>query len=528
MKRLKDYYNRQIEKMGKKQKITFYTATVILSILIILSIVSLSYAFFTSIITGNETASSDVVETGTLSIVYTNGQELRGESIEPGWSLSKTFTVENTGTVEATYNINWENLTNTFVNKTDLVMSLTSTNGGGTLEETQIRGSGSHINIIKNIKIDPRVIQEYTLTIEYKNKDYDQSSDMGRSLIGKIEVRDVNEKINEEYIATDYIIEKYREDNTEGLIKLNQPETEQTPALVEYRYSGSNEEVKNYINFNNETWRIIGVSPVDDGTGKYENRLKLIRDESIGDYPWDTSAKGINDFIYNNKQYYGGGINQWGESGTYNGADLMRLLNPGYESESINNSLYWNRGNGTCYAAYNNATTLCDFSDTGLTSDAKSMIGDAKWYIGASVVTGTTSAMSYEQERSSATGAIDTGITISKTTSWIGKVGLMYPSDYGYASSGCYETKVFHQINSDDYRKEECTSTNWLYTENYEWTLSAIIDNNNGIRAIINTGYVGSNVAANRLIQRPTLYLSPSVKITSGDGTKENMYELEI
>ena len=196
MKRLKEYYKRQIEKMGKKQKTTFYTATVILSILIILSIVSLSYAFFTSIITGNETASSDVVETGTLSIVYTNGQELRGESIEPGWSLSKTFTVENTGTVESTYNINWENLTNTFVNKTDLVMSLTSTNGGGTLSESQIRGSGSHINIIKDIKIEPRVIQEYTLTIEYKNKDYDQSSDMGKSLIGKIEVRDANEVLN--------------------------------------------------------------------------------------------------------------------------------------------------------------------------------------------------------------------------------------------------------------------------------------------------------------------------------------------
>ena len=323
-------------------------------------------------------------------------------------------------------------------------------------------------------------------------------------------------------LATKIITDKYNETNSEGLIKLEQPSTVQTPALTEYRYTGVSTGVKNYVRFNNELWRIIGVFKVDNGTGTYEERLKIIRDESIGVYSWDTSASSINS---------GYGINQWGESGSYNGADLMRLLNPGYESESVNNSLYWNRDSGECYyshISYDYHISPCDFSDTGLTSDAKSMIGDAKWYIGASVVTGTTSAMSYEQERSSATGAIDTGITISKTTSWIGKVGLMYPSDYGYASSGCYETKVFHQINSDDYRKEECTSTNWLYTENYEWTLSAIIDNNNGIRAIINTGYVGSNVAANRLIQRPTLYLSPSVKITSGDGTKENMYELEI
>ena len=67
-----------------------------------------------------------------------------------------------------------------------------------------------------------------------------------------------------------------------------------------------------------------------------KNRLKIIREESIGDYSWDTSeSSSINS---------GYGINQWGESGSYNGADLMRLLNPGYESESINNSLYWNRG----------------------------------------------------------------------------------------------------------------------------------------------------------------------------------------
>ena len=515
MKRLKEYYKRQIEKMGKKQKITFYTASVILSILIILSIVSLSYAFFTSIITGNETAKSDVVETGTLSITYTNGQELRGESIEPGWSLSKTFTVENTGTVEATYNINWENLTNTFVNKEDLVMSLTSTNGGGTLEETQIRGSGSHINIIKNIKIQPGVIQEYTLTIEYKNKDYDQSSDMGKSLIGKIEVRDAKEKLNETGIATEVIRSKYDEDNTDGLIKLNQPETEQTPALVEYRYSGSNEEVKNYVNFNNETWRIIGVSPVDDGTGNYENRLKIIREESIGSYSWDTSEASINS---------GYGINQWGESGTYNGADLMRLLNPGYESESINNSLYWNRENGTCYNGINNATTSCDFSSTGLTNDAKSMIGNAKWYIAASE-NNTTTQESYTQERKSTTTQFtDTGISIARTSSSVGKVGLMYASDYGYASSGCRNG----ELTLDNYDNEICINSNWLYNNYYKALLSPRIVHRHSLRNIDKSGNVCDDIAIDTSGIHPVIYLTSEVKISSGNGTIENPYNLSL
>ena len=232
-----------------------------------------------------------------------------------------------------------------------------------------------------------------------------------------------------ELTGADTIISKSTENNNDGLIKLNQPATEQTAELTEYRYSGSNEEVKNYVSFNNETWRIIGVFPTDDGSGTYKNRLKIIREESIGAYSWDTSESTIN---------YGWGINQWGESGTYNGADLMRLLNPGYESESINNSLYWNRGSGTCYNGDKNATTSCDFSRTGLTSDAKSMIGNVKWYTAASEwyndasdLDNITTQESYTQERGDIEGITDIGISVTKTISWNGKVGLMYPSDVG-------------------------------------------------------------------------------------------------
>ena len=511
MKRLKEYYKRQIEKMGKKQKITFYTAAVVLALLVLLNIGGLAYAFFTATVTGNDTAKGDVVETGSLSIVYTNGQEIRGENILPGWSSSKTFTVENTGTVEATYNINWENLTNTFVNKTDLVYTLTSTNSGGTLTETQIPNSGKHINILSNIKIDPGVIQEYTLTIEYKNKDYDQSSDMGKSLIGKIEVRDASEVVElETGIATDVIISKVS-NNTEGLIKLNQPETEQTPELVEYRYSGSNDVVKNYVEFNNETWRIIGVTQTDDGTGKYENRVKIIREESIGNYPWHTDEASINS---------GWGVNQWGESGTYNGADLMRLLNPGYETESINNSLYWNRGSGTCYNDSGNATTSCDFSSTGLTNDAKSMIDDAKWYTPASGDNVTTQE-SYIEERKSTTTQFD---SVIRTPNWIGKVGLMYPSDYGYASSGCRngeETLI-------DYFNETCTSTNWLYINNIEWTLSPSTWSKERVHNVYEDGTAFCYATTAVIGVRPVAYLLPNVKITGGDGTIDNMYKLSL
>ena len=80
-------------------------------------------------------------------------------------------------------------------------------------------------------------------------------------------------------------------------------------------------------------WRIIGV---------FDGKLRIMRDESIGNYSWDTSASDINN---------GMGINEWSQ------ADLMKLLNLGYDSELIGGSLWYNHQSGTCYNGQNNSTT---------------------------------------------------------------------------------------------------------------------------------------------------------------------------
>ncbi len=314
--------------------------------------------------------------------------------------------------------------------------------------------------------------------------------------------------------AADTIIAKATEGNSEGLITLNQPQTGQTEAQTEYRYSGSNDVVKNYVTFNNETWRIIGVFPTDDGTGNIENRLKIIREESIGDYSWDTSVFTINS---------GSGINQWGSSGSYEGADLMRLLNPGYESESVNNSLYWNREGGNCYYSISNATKTCDFSSTGLTENAKQMIDNAKWYTSASNYD-ITASESYAEERASTTTDFSSEDGVTRTTNWTGKVGLMYPSDYGYASSGCREKEQILY----NYNNETCTSTNWLYNNNFKWILTPTSRTDSSVRVVYSEGNVYSFGASHAYGIHPATYLSTSVKITSGTGTKDNMYQLSL
>lgn len=62
--------------------------------------------------------------------------------------------------------------------------------------------------------------------------------------------------------------------------------TVQTPALTDYRYIGS--DPNNYVEFNNELWRIIGVFKVEDENGKWEERIKLIMDESLGNKQWNS------------------------------------------------------------------------------------------------------------------------------------------------------------------------------------------------------------------------------------------------
>ena len=161
----------------------------------------------------------------------------------------------------------------------------------------------------------------------------------------------------------------------------------------------------NYVSFNGELWRIIGVfNNIDDGTGTKETRLKIISDEPIGKYSWDNKASGTGSSTNNY------GSNDWSDS------PLQQVLNSG---------AYYNRTSGECPNGINGATTSCDFSTTGLTEEAKSMIGNAVWNLGGSSINNdVTASMFYEKERG------DTVYT-GRPTEWIGQIGLMYPSEVG-------------------------------------------------------------------------------------------------
>ena len=288
------------------------------------------------------------------------------------------------------------------------------------------------------------------------------------------------------------------------------------------RYIGTN--ANNYVDFNGEKWRIIGVmNNIDNGTGTKEQRIKIIRDESIGKYSYDTSSNQTSSFSY--------GINNW------NTSKLMKLLNGGYNEESIGGSLYWNRTNGNCYNGLNNSSTTCNFSSTGLTNEAKNMIGKAVWNLGGSDSNGwnLTVKKYYISERS-------TEVYQGNDTTWTGEVGLMYPSDYGFSTSGnetttresCLEKGMFYW-SSDD-----CALNSWIYNEKNgrESLMQPSSETNYNIFVIQSTGSVSlwnmecsafyeDTVSAAQTV-RPVVYLKNSVKIVSGTGTKEDSFQLSL
>ena len=255
-----------------------------------------------------------------------------------------------------------------------------------------------------------------------------------------------------------------------------------TESVTEYRYRGASP--KNYVTFNNETWRILGVFPTDDGTGKIENRIKIIKDQSIGNKDWDTSDS-----------------NNWTRPATLN-----KELNTTYLNS--------------------------------LDSASKSMIGNTKYYLGGKSLTynngyADTPLQFYSYERK--ISGSEYYCNGSNPNNWVGKLGLMYVSDYGYATENCESKALASGISYSDTTLQKCNDTNWLYNlKTGEWLLTPYSKSNAKVYKLFEEGYIQEYYTKynssyyNSQAVRPVLYLKSNVKITGGTGTNANPYTLSL
>ena len=482
-----------------------------ISVLIILILVSLitlvgsSYALLTKSFKSKKLS----MEVGTLKIDFAEGNAINMANAAPMTdsnglkSTPYTFTITNGGDINAYYTVsNEEELANT-LDTSYLRMKLTGSDG-----------YDSGIKTVKELGTETYKLIDDTLLETGKSVTYELrmwiSQDAGNDIQDKIYKSKivVNGTSNKLPLATDKILAKANPENLDynsatdaqkkEMWTFTHDATEQTTALTDYRYIGA--DPNNYVKFNDELWRIIGVFDTDDGTGKVEKRLKIIRNESIGDYSWN----------YNSAGNY---INEWST------AQLNNLLNSG---------AYYNRTTGIYYNGSKTASNT-DFTTTGLTEKNKAMIGNAKWYLGGTARYNSSSnglaSHWYKYERG-------TKVYSGRSTSWTGKVGLMYLSDYGYATSGGATTNrascLAKELTKwDDSSVSDCKNNDWMYNSSKsQWTITSQF-NTNGVFYVDNTGYVSSNIVYGDCGVRPVVHLNSAIKVITGSGTKESPYVLE-
>ena len=459
--------------------------SIILTLIGVVSLVTgITFAIYENTINAGK---SQVIKTGVVNFTLTestnglvldNLQELtdyEGMAQEEYYE----FTIKNTGDTKTDYEIS-------------LVDKPNSSYTGTILNEKYIKVGllkNNSEEIIVNLKEVNRLIDKVTLDVDesvnYKLRlwlDFGNLEDeakealVGQKIFLALKINGI-QNVNKVPTGADTLIKLTDNKDNSGLYTITHAKDSTlqigaTEDITEYRYRGASP--KNYVTFNNEVWRIIGVFPTDDGTGNIENRIKIIKDQSIGNNYWNTT--------------------QVASTSTYNnwtGATLMKYLNATYYNSLTNNG-------------------------------AIDMVDDAKYYLGGYTNTNMTKDVMYQYERKiSGSG---TYYYSSNPNSWTGKIGLMYASDYGYAASDeCTQ-------NLSSYNNTTCTSNNWLYNIKVgEWILPQVGGNNGNVFYVHSYSNVSNcTVNNNSLASRPVLYLKPEVMIESGDGTSSNPYKLSF
>ena len=390
----------------------------------------------------------------------------------------------------------------------------------------------------KNIVVSPNTETKYYLVVEYLNKtDIDQSSQMGKSF--SIDIG-IGEKIEPPKFG----------ETISNLAKTDTVNLATDDADKNVRYIGA--DPSNYVYFNCsdyfnptadtcELWRIIGVfNNVTKGDGSKENLVKIIRADSLGNYFWDYKMNGVGTSTTDD------GSNDWSDS------QLMMMLNPtsylksGYTNSndiisSGSQQLYSKMGsyyNGIkgCEptAVASGASFRCaevDFTSTGLKNDTtRNAIEEVVWNLG-----GTGSYTSASNGLASHFYGNERGTTVysGRPTTWTGKIGLMYPSDYGYATSGgttkdravCLAKELLNW-NSSDF--SDCKGNDYLYNSSlYQWTLAPSSADASLVFRVRGGGDV-SYTAVNPNAVRPALFLKSNIQVDKGTGEKSNPYTLKM
>ena len=224
-----------------------------------------------------------------------------------------------------------------------------------------------------------------------------------------------------------------------------------------------------------EKWRIIGVfKNMTKEDGSKADLVKIIRDDSLGYIALDSND-----------------VNDWST------ASLQTTLNGTYATGAFKNDL------------------------------TRNAIESVVWNLGGLSSSVNTTSTFYNAERG-------TTVYSGHATTWTGKIGLMYPSDYGYATSGgsttdratCLAKELYNWNSASD-----CYSNGYLSNNRYhQWTLTPYSLGIDYVFIACTYGYVRTNSAYyDYNSARPAAFLKSNISITDvGNGTSSSPYQLSL
>ena len=246
--------------------------------------------------------------------------------------------------------------------------------------------------------------------------------------------------------------------------------------------------IRNYVTFNNETWRIVGIFNEENANGEKAERIKLVKDEPISlstEVPATITKDNITYQVFNTE-----------------------VTGTKYKY------FYWNNPSSveTNYNDWTKAVSMYYLNENYLNSlENSNLIENMKYYLGG-LDDGTLKEI-YAMERD------ESNIIENNQATWNGKIALLYPSDLGYARipSG-WGDQVLAVYANKNYN-------NWMLNDQAAfWLLSPIAGLSVGAadwRYGIDLGWPDPD-SYDAL--RPVLSLGSQTNIISGTGSINDPY----
>ncbi len=355
----------------------------------------------------------------------------------------------------------------------------------------------SAYTITSNSSVTPTT-QNWNFTATFINLDTDQGENAGKKMDAEIIIQQ-NELSP---TLAQYVIGQYTGTDGENDLYYHDADLANGAQDNSYRYAGANP--NNYVCFGSiETpcpaenlYRIIGVL---NDNGEYQ--VKLIKSD------YTTSAMLGTD----GRDYYGSYVDSMGESSYYKGN----------MTQSDIAAYRWNYDTSVSEYGSNN-WTISEFNTINLNTNYwnylgatwQNLIATTTWHLGGMTSNGNTAKAFYDGERNNAGYG-------SNPTTYTDKIGLMYPSDYGYAASSDAWT-----TNLSSYDNSTIISNNWMYLGIMEWAISPFSSNSYYVFRVFYSGSLASNPAYRGYAVRPVFYLKSNVEYSGGTGTSSDPFRI--